>query len=499
MTAFSISNRMPASPDESQALFFSQNLNNTGSLVYKNPLNLKFNQKIFGSRQYVQNGDNTVPSAFLGYIVMLWLFRFTGSAIILSTAGPLLAVLCLYYVYRLSKLIFSSNKIAYLSVILVGFFPPFIYWTVSYYNDITELAFLIAGFYYLLLLTKVPETKNYILATAMFCLVIWQRYTDILLLGISLTGYLWFVRKKLVRKKLVLSLLVAFVLLLPIAILNHQLYGSIAIFGESDKQQLAYPYISPGVPNARVPLLPFRSLNILLHEFIEYFIIFLPIITSFSLLGLTMRFKRHLADHTEYLFGFIFVCWCLYYLGGYFFGYDLYPGLSSSYTRYLLPVYTIMLIYGASFIAEFNKRILSLTIVVILVLFTTQTFFSQAGLPAVEGQLRSAGQWHSALLKAVPPNGVVFVKGNDKYVFPARQAALYQVFSNNHKPGVGVNKTLSLMRSLLQKNYPVYLLQEDQYPVGLSSTTYINQMYKYDLRVTNYNSSLQLYKISLGD
>src|SRR5947199_4236771 len=74
--------QIPVSPDEAQALFFSKIFATNFSVIYHNPLNEIFNEKIFASRQFVQINDNTMPSAFLGYIIYLGIFRHINDSLI---------------------------------------------------------------------------------------------------------------------------------------------------------------------------------------------------------------------------------------------------------------------------------------------------------------------------------------------------------------------------------------------------------------------------------
>ena len=71
---YGIEELIPTSPDENQTLFFTQQLSNKGTLIYVNPLNQVFSEKIFAPRNVAQVDEKTVPRSFLGYFIITSFF-----------------------------------------------------------------------------------------------------------------------------------------------------------------------------------------------------------------------------------------------------------------------------------------------------------------------------------------------------------------------------------------------------------------------------------------
>lgn len=488
--------RVPVSPDESQVFFFSDLLSRKYTLKYQNPLNSKYNEKIFAARQYVQIEKDTVPSAFLGFIIIVSIFKGINSSLI-NFVGPILSGLSLFYIFKLSNLIFGK-KTAIITLVLQGIFPVFIYWTLSFFNNISELPFLIGGLYYLFNALRKKSVSFYIVTAVFFALSIWIRYTNILLIPlIYLVSYLFF-RKSISLTGIIYTLLTFIVLILPLFISNNALYGNFFVFGQNSKNQLVYKIADTDIPKEILPLVPFRDIKYLIKNTQDYILTFIPVLIL-SASGFLFFIKQK--THRKELFILIGVCvfWGFYYLGGVYFGYGSEPILNSSYTRYLLIVYSVLIIFVSYFIHSINSRLIQVSFLsVLIVSFINITLFSSRGLVLLKGQIESSVIWLKNIEQNTSKKSIIFAKAADKVLFPKRNIALYQMLSEKEEfSGQGITKTLELMKTLLVDNHEIYFLNEDKSNIGIKSEEYLNRLSEFGLKASNYNVPLGLYQITL--
>jgi hypothetical protein len=494
-------NRPPISPDELQVFFFSEKLKTNGTLIYKNPLNISNSDKIFGGRQFMQVGDNTTTSDFLGYTIILWLFRLLNSPLIFAASGPIIATASLVYFYKISKKLLNSKSSAYIGLVLLGFFPPFVYWSVSFYNNIAELMFLLGTLYYLFKALESRTLYYYILTTIFFCAAVWIRYVNILLIGLPLICYLIYQKKNVQFKNLLYVIMLSIIMLIPIPILNKMLYGSFKTIGESSSSlQLTYSYSAPGLPVPPIPLVPFRSFGILVHNIEQYLFLFFPFIAVSALIGGIYVFKNHFKNRKGIgLYLGLSILWIIYYIGGVYFGYGDTPLLSSSYTRYLLPVFTLMILLSSAFIESIKNIRIKLAVINVAILsFVYFLFINGSGLQALSSQIKNESLSQNKITKCVPPKGVVFTKAADKIILPIRDTALYPIITVRQGEEKGIESTLNLMQSVLKSNRQVYILNEDTYTLGLSLDSYVAKMPRYNLALLTCSSSPDLYRVVLN-
>src|SRR5690606_19838100 len=161
---------------------FSKLLADQSTLIYENPLNATFDEKIFAPRQFVQINEKTVPSAFLGFIIMVGLFRSISEHLFLFV-GPVLSTLCLIYIYKLAEFLYIRQS-ALISISIAGLFPPFLYLTLSYYDYISYLTFLNLCIYYLYLALHFNNLTCVFLSRLMLSSAIWIIYAPFITLPI---------------------------------------------------------------------------------------------------------------------------------------------------------------------------------------------------------------------------------------------------------------------------------------------------------------------------
>lgn len=492
--SFYMGTRLPVSPDESQALFFSKNLASEKSLIYNNPLNGQYSEDIFAARQYVQRDEDTSPSAFLGYILILAAFQFVNP-LLLYTVGPLLAIGSLIFIYLIAKRLFDKKTAIY-SILITGTFPVFTYWTTSYYNNMAETFFVLGTIYFAINAVYSKKLSVYGWLGLFAAAAVWIRYTNALLIPLGIIAYAISQRNKISLRGTVVTFLVAILSILPLIVINNTLYGSPLKFGQSTSDQLVYDINDSSIPKEIFPsLVPFRSVEIFASNLQAYLYLFAPAILLLGVVGIVHAwFKVKSIRKEVILLASLAICWLLYYMGGVYFGYGSDPLLSSSYTRYLLIVYIILIIFFSNTVTSFLPKKLQFILVAIVCMGSI--YSSVSNITSLKSQSVSSFSWLEEVKKVTPKNSVIFVKGADKILYPERNTALYLTLSKENKYGKdGIDKTILLMKELLNDNIPIYMLKEDDFYTGEPVSSYISALSKRELEVTSYNKELGLYKI----
>ncbi|XOU94780.1 MAG: hypothetical protein ACNFW9_01805 [Candidatus Kerfeldbacteria bacterium] len=218
-----------SSPDETANYFFTNLFANESQLKYYEPLNQLVDGVVMPRSMGFVDGY-TVPSSFLGMIIIFGLIaKVLGTGIILLLT-PIFSVIGVIFFYLLLKNIFTKN-IAFISSLLLFFLPT--YWLYSsrgMFHNILFISLLIIGFYYLVLLLRgKASNKKMILFSSLsgffLGLSIITRMSEIVWVGLIVLVLLVYKRNKL-DWKLIVSFLVPVVLLLGTLItINYQIYG----------------------------------------------------------------------------------------------------------------------------------------------------------------------------------------------------------------------------------------------------------------------------------
>lgn len=481
LSKFYIGERLPASPDESQSLFFSKLFAENKTLIYLNPLNEMFEDKIFGGRQFVQDNNKTMPSAFLGYIILLSLSRIIGDVNIL---GPISAMICTLFVYKISIKLFQSENTAIIVSIIFSFLPQMIYWTSSYYNNVTDLAFILA-FYHFLMKAKDNKISTLLTVIAVGSFSIYIRYTNILLLLPSVIFFV-FANKNLIDKRYILiSLIFATVLITPLFIINNFLYGSPFKFGQYGVNQLFYKSltIDKSIPKEILPLIPFRNYKILVQNLILYQWDLFPMITILSLFSTIYLYRQNKLNSDFILILICIFSWILYYLGGMYSGYgDSSPYLYSSYSRYLLPVFAFEIMLSTWIITKLGGiRIRILYGIYIIFVFTQYLLMSPRSVGNLQYQAKSDGEFVNTVLKGLNKNVVVFTVGLDKIFIQRANVVLYKILCIDDANSCP-SKIIKIIDTLIDRDYQIVFIDEENVIANLSIFDFIST-----INVDKYN------------
>jgi hypothetical protein len=410
------------SPDENMYYYYTTLFAKTGNVSFEEPLN-DVAMGLVRPRLTVVVNDKVSPMSYLGLIIIYGMVNSMSKFPILLIT-PLIATLGLIFFYLLISDNFNK-KIGLLSTTLLLFFPPYVYYSsTGINNNIGALVFFIAGLFYYLKIFREDKNVYYVLFSIFWSIGCMFRYEFLVLVLLSLS--LLAVNKVKSRtysmnyRSICLVISVFFVIDLPILLLNKKLYGSFLSTGTS---VYAEKYLSTNLSNLMVGEFSSKVLlNILLFDFVHVLNIFFILFIVGVLL-----YKQGIYERAK-IFSLILVTSFLFLL--FFFGNEGYYGygttsLGSSYVRYFLPVYILMLPYVAisiSKLADF-KRPVSLFLITLLIISSAIPTWSVINDTKI--RMQEYSNISNRYVDSTEPQSVVFSTVWSKIIFPERKVGTY--------------------------------------------------------------------------
>ncbi len=486
----------PTSPDENQYIFYSKFFAENNSFVYINPLNQQFPEKVFTARNYAQEGEKTLPGGFLGQYIIGGL-AYKLNPVLIFFISPIFGILTLIYIYKLSR--FFVNDTASLSVaFLISIFPPFFLFSVVPFNNIIEAFFFTSFIYYLVKIyfTGNNQIRDLILACTMAMGSIWIRYIDVVFIAIAGVVFAIIYKPIFKIKYLFTAFCISSLFMLPLLYSNYVLYGGIFELGQVGERFLNISIFNPLSVEQFSPLIPFRNLDFFINNARKYLFNFLGLYLVLAVISIATLLKKDKENKKIYYFLIATILsYFLYYLGGYFSGYDdPDPLVNSSYTRYLLIPYIFLLLLVG--IGIFRQKYFAKYIVLILIFFSILSFqqlaYSKESLSTYLKRVARLNQQKKEFISKTENNSVIFTKYNDKILYPERNVASYLFIKDEFK---GTEK---LIVDLLNKNYPVYWIDETSLDIGPSFNEYRNEFKdSFDFKLIDDKSGL--YKVTINE
>lgn len=387
------------SPDETANYFFAQKFASEGRLWEFESLEFFADHSIFPRSIKALDGK-LVPVSFLGLPLVYGLIaKILGSWIIIFLT-PLFVVLSILAFYGIIRRIFTDN-VAFLSSILMFALPPLWYYTTrGMFHNLLFLSFLIFAVYFSLRAfanvdvykkIKQLETKPgiisflaslaflkkfsfYALAGLCLGLALMTRLSEIWWVGI-ICLILFFVgfgnpetRKFETRRYGIIIVIVFFLVsILPFLYQNEILYRSPFATGYQTQMQAGNNLViadSVDISDDNVAsfVIPFGiHPNNIIKNVYNYYVMFFPWFVIPAILGiLFFLFKKKKTSKESFYFltFFLITAWLLVYYGSWEFNDNIDPSkitIGTSYLRYWLPSFVMLLPFLAIFILSLGK------------------------------------------------------------------------------------------------------------------------------------------------
>jgi hypothetical protein len=162
-----------------------------------------------------------------------------------------------------------------------------------------------------------------------------------------------------------------------------------------------------------------------------------------------------------------------FYLGKTWSGVSFKGSVGTSYSRYLLISWGVIVILAVSSIRRLvdwlrvghvlRRGILALLLAFLILSGLTTGLASKMAVASWIDTTEWTNEFKNDIVQNTPEKSVIFTSFYDKYVYPARQTAVYVAIPEGER----TNKTLSLMRELLENDYSVYMADErDSYAIS---------------------------------
>lgn len=408
----------PESPDEVDYHYTSTLLSQTGRIWFESKGDLIFGEDGFIPRHFSYNWNGkVVPIGSPGFIILLAFLKFLLPDFIEILINPLLAVVCIYLIYRISKIIFDDEKKSLYVSMIFAFMPLVL---INAYSIMAELLNLTIFLVILLSIFKILQNenkKNYVFLGIFLGLLPWARQSSIIFF-IPLGIFILLFRKKFINRNLVFTLIITTLFIIGLLVFNVKTFGQAFTTGHLATKVIPY---SKEASIKLFKLLHIRP-NIILNNFryipAAFLLAFPPII--FSIIGLYYaRFKE---IRKNFLIFFILLSIVSI---TFFSNFDTHGfternlNLHSSFFRYLLPFFALLPIFTVIGIFELGNKT-KIIFYTLLIFNLIIAFLGPHGLVEDIGARLYYKEASYFLLKNTNEKSVIFSWYWDKSVFPDR-------------------------------------------------------------------------------
>ncbi|MFQ5909693.1 MAG: glycosyltransferase family 39 protein [Thermoplasmata archaeon] len=483
-------------PDVGETLLVSANLLENRAFVMEEPLNDLFEYDLFtrqASASLHEDRSKIVPVGYLGRYLLY------GASLGLGELAPFLLTSLLGSVsvvgfYLVLKEAFGSEGVALLGSGILAFFPSLMYWSSTILANVPALAGYIASLYGATRALKTGELKWYLATAILMSATIFLRY-EYVVAAIIVILFALATRDTVKIRYLLVAILVGILSLTPIPVLNQLIYGEALTVGYiqsgASVEAGLSEIVSPPGPNPITLATNFRI------EYLQRY----PHIILMSLAGIVLVLKgRGKMESIQRFFLASTLGFSLFLL--YWFGVaDGYAGygtdiLISSYSRYLMPTFLPLIALSAFSLNRLVRRLAgwksanprgSSAILLVTVLLAANTLWSVSYATTAPFGLQwmgeTAQEWKgiSETVERTTPSDAVIITDLYSTVVLSRK-----VLWPYRMPLDDIDEKLpNYVRTLLEMDRPVYLLEEPRHPWYLDIESTMRENGQFSLTVVN--------------
>lgn len=466
--------------DINQIDLFSDLLIKNQTLRYENGLNEEYGVLIFGIRSLLNFGGNYfVPSVLPGIIMIQSSFKFVNLPTFLI--NPVFVLVTLWFFNKIVSSFIFNERFWSLSTTVIFFSSgAFIFVSSLPFKDLVATSTFFAGLYYLLNGIYDKKAANFALFGFFAGVTMWINYPNVLFYLPALGLYLLTVRNEMFKKQNLKNLIICFMFFLPLFVSLYvyqvSLFGSFLGFYNPAFSLNHYEEFNIDRGNVSSFIFNVNAYSLVENFYNQFFLVNLLLI-SLSIFGFLIIvfdiLKGKKANGVLSVMLMVVAMQFFFYLGKTWSGVSYQGCVGTSYSRYLLiswGVLVILSVYSVKRILNslnagqmLRKRVLALLIIYLIV----SGFAVGLGSKMAVGSWIETSEWaielRNDLINNTPENSVIFTSFYDKFLYPARQTAIYVAIPEGER----TNKTLTLMRELLEDGYPVYIVDErDSYAIS---------------------------------
>ncbi len=469
-----------ANTDINQTDLFSNLLLRNRVLKYSNPLNEKYAVPIFGIRGLLNFGENYyVPSVLPGMIILQTTFKSVNLPTFL--VNPIFVLIGLWFFNKTTNIfVFKKTFWSFSATAIYFSSGAFIFVSSLPFKDLIATSTFFAGLYYILNGIYEKKTSDFALFGFFAGITMWMNYLNVIFFLPALGLYLLTIRSKITKRVNLMNLMISCMFFLPffISLYVYQvtLYGGFLAFNDPVLRLNHYEEFSVQRSSIYDFILNMDITN-LLTNFYNQFLLVSQLLVFLGLLGFLVIFidtvKGKKLNRVLIVLLITVALQFFFYLGKTWSGVSLKGSVGTSYSRYLLISWGVIVIFAVSSIRRLvdwlrvghvlKRGILALLLAFLILSGLTTGLTSKMAVASWIDTTGWTNEFKKDIAQNTPEKSVIFTSFYDKFVYPARQTAVYVAIPEGER----MNKTLFLMRELLEDGYSVYMVyEEDAYAIS---------------------------------
>ena len=481
------------SPDENANYLATRLYSTTGQLWYQEDYTELDIENYLHPRHFVTYNNRVVPTEFLGLPITYGpLYSIAGDDATIAW-GIVLSLISFIFFIRLAALLFGRKASPYAAIIFLANIPLLWYLTMPYFNAAGAITFFIVGVFYLARFYQTTGGKELFLASLFFSLSILFRYDYLIFIGLLFVVVMLNRFKKQWRAYLkpgiVFGSVITAIALIPIFLLNNELYGNALTFGTNLLESQSIGREETGLLQT---FLPFPVIpKVILLNAQRLILRLLPLLTLLSIVGVIYVIKTKRFDVYRLLY-LVLSVYLVIYSGSSdtWLAYDFsYLGLETSIIRYWLINYlfiSIMAVAGISFLHQKYARLVPVVLVVLLVSSTINFLVDNERSVLQLYRAMDYKQETAEIIKAEIDNrSIIYSDSFDKIFNPnGMHAAGWWGREETYNPNQLVE---SMVRVSLKSDYSVYLYA----PSGYVDVKDLNNILKENSMFLDTNAAIK--------
>lgn len=459
ITLVYLSKGMISAPDDLSFTCTALQLVEHHSFVFEDRYNEEYNTNVFAPRSFVYVPNKGIISIVTpGTPILIALF----SILLLGNVAyvlPLIAAFGVVIFYYFVKEKFGRDN-ATISSILLSTLPIYWHWSIFNYSDVPSVIFFILGLFYLERIFKENDTMDYIIGGIIIGFWLWLRPTNFILLP-AIGIYIALNRDRIKNWRGICLGVVMFLLFsFGFLFYNNSMFGS---FFTTGYQVYYQPYPNQDIQDkpleASFPIHPKRILRHM-YSFPMYSTFALPFY-MIAIIGMILSLQ-HKRERNFAIFSLLVLISLIGFFGNLSgtYGSDQHNfNPRSSYLRYLMPGYVLMLMYAYHVIEKlFERKVLIIIATTILISsnIAVTLFAPHDNLSQIINQRNYLYDIRSTLLDVTNPDDIIFTAHYDKTIFPDRT-----VFGYHRIPGeIRRDEMLRITKELLEDGKKIYFIAD---------------------------------------
>ncbi len=469
-----------ANTDINQIDLFSNLLLTNRTLEYSNPMNGRYSVPIFGIRGLLNFGENHfVPSVLPGMIMLHVLFKFANLPTYLI--NPLFVLVGLWFFEKTIRVyIFRQRFWSFFTTAIYYFLGAFIFVSSLPFKDLAATSTFFAGLYYLLNGIYEKKASSFAFFGFFAGVTMWMSYLNVIFFLPALGLYVLTIQKKIAKRKNSMNLLACCVFFLPLFISLYvyqvSLFGGFLAFNEPVSSLNHYEEFNTQRGGAFDFILNMNIADLFVNFYNQFFLVN-HLLILLSTLGLFFIFldiaKGKEINRIVIVLLITAGLQFFLYLGKTWSGVSFRGSVGTSYSRYLLISWGVIVILAVSAIKRSVEALRSSNVRKKGILALLFSWLVLSGLITGLTSRLAVMSWIETtewtndfkrdIVQNTPGKSVIFTSFYDKFIYPARQTAVYVAIPEGER----ISKTLFLMRELLEDGYFVYIVHEkDEYAIS---------------------------------